>query len=238
MLSTTVNLGGRGTPVREVGRRSLVWLAGTWSIAGRQRSSVRCQREGGDCSSPEKPAALELGLASAEVAWHRWSSSGGLGGGSGVDGGQTLVVDDEVLTGQGKWQMVPTASVLVVALRWLEARTARWRPHALRAHQQWCSERGDSRPIRAAHTRRSEQRLAWSEKRRKQPLLLDEGLQRIRATGVAHVEAVLHGLRVGAGRSRWHGVVQQERPLDGGTVMTDALSERMPSTVGLSGSGL
>jgi hypothetical protein len=34
MLSTTVNLGGRGTPMREVGRRSLVWLAGTWSIAG------------------------------------------------------------------------------------------------------------------------------------------------------------------------------------------------------------
>jgi hypothetical protein len=30
---------------------------------------------------------------------------------------------------------------------------------------------------------RSEQRLAWSEKRRKQPLLLDEGLQCIRAGG-------------------------------------------------------
>jgi hypothetical protein len=29
----------------------------------------------------------------------------------------------------------------------------------------------------------SEQRLAWSGKRRKQPLLLDEGLQRIRAGG-------------------------------------------------------
>jgi hypothetical protein len=30
---------------------------------------------------------------------------------------------------------------------------------------------------------RSEQRLTWSGKRRKQPLLLDEGLQRIRAGG-------------------------------------------------------
>jgi hypothetical protein len=30
---------------------------------------------------------------------------------------------------------------------------------------------------------KSEQRLAWSGKRRKQPLLLDEGLQRIRADG-------------------------------------------------------
>jgi hypothetical protein len=35
MLSTMVNLGGRGTPVREVGRRSLVRLAETWCIAGR-----------------------------------------------------------------------------------------------------------------------------------------------------------------------------------------------------------
>jgi hypothetical protein len=43
MLSTTVNLGGRGTPVREVGRRSWVQLVGPWSIAGRQRSSVRCR---------------------------------------------------------------------------------------------------------------------------------------------------------------------------------------------------
>jgi hypothetical protein len=32
-------------------------------------------REGGDCSSPEKPAASELGLASAEAARRRWSSS-------------------------------------------------------------------------------------------------------------------------------------------------------------------
>jgi hypothetical protein len=50
----------------------------------------------------------------------------------------------------------------------------------------------------------------WSEKRRKQYLLLDEGLQRIRVTRVAHVEVALHGLRVEARRSRWHGVFQQE----------------------------
>jgi hypothetical protein len=78
----------------------------------------------------------------------------------------------------------------------------------------------------------------WSEKRRKQPLLLDEGLQRIRVTGVAHVEAVLQGLCTETGRSRWHGVVRQERPLGGGTVTSDALSKRVPDTVGLSGSGL
>jgi hypothetical protein len=29
--------------------------------------------------------------------------------------------------------------------------------------------------------------------------------QRIRVTGVAHVEAVLHGLHVEAGSSTWHG---------------------------------
>jgi hypothetical protein len=34
LLSMTVNHGGRGTPVREVGQRSLVRLAGTWSITG------------------------------------------------------------------------------------------------------------------------------------------------------------------------------------------------------------
>jgi hypothetical protein len=67
------------------------------------------------------------------------------------------------------------------------------------------------------------QRLAWSEKWRKQPLLLNEGLQRIRVIGVALVEAVLHGPRVEAGRSRWHRAVQQEWPLSGGTIATDAL---------------
>jgi hypothetical protein len=41
-------------------------------------------------------------------------------------------------------------------------------------------------------------------------LLLDEGSQRIRATGVAHVEAVLQGLCTETGRSRWHGAVRQE----------------------------
>jgi hypothetical protein len=71
MLSMMVNLGGRGTSVREVGRRSLVVLVGTWSIAGRQRSSVRCRREGGDYISSEKPAASVLGLANVEAAWRR-----------------------------------------------------------------------------------------------------------------------------------------------------------------------
>jgi hypothetical protein len=207
MLSMTVNLDGRGTPVREVGRRSLVRLARTWSIAGRQRSSVRCRCEGGDCISPKKPAALELGLADVEAARRRWRSSGGLGGGSGVGGGQTLLVDNEVLAGRGKWQMVPTASVLMVALCWLEARTARWRPP--------CSPGAVAMVLGArrlsaygSSTRRSEHRLTWSGKRRKQPLLLDEGLQWIRETGLAHVEVVLHGLRVEAGRSRWHGAVR------------------------------
>jgi hypothetical protein len=40
-------------------------------------------------------------------------------------------------------------------------------------------------------------------------LLHDEGLKRIRAIGVAHVEAVLHGLRVEARRGRWHGAEWQ-----------------------------
>jgi hypothetical protein len=37
------------------------------------------QHEDGDCSSPEKPAASELGLASAEAARRRWSSSAEVG---------------------------------------------------------------------------------------------------------------------------------------------------------------
>jgi hypothetical protein len=81
---------------------------------------VWSQREGGDCSSPEKPATSELGLVSAKAARCSWSSSGGLGGGGGVGGGRTLAVDGEVLVGQGKWRMVPTASVswwLCVGLR-------------------------------------------------------------------------------------------------------------------------
>jgi hypothetical protein len=60
MLSMTVNLGGRGMPVREVGRWSLVRLAGLWSIAGRQRSSVRCRS----------------GLRLIEDAWRRWGAHG------------------------------------------------------------------------------------------------------------------------------------------------------------------
>jgi hypothetical protein len=50
------------------------------------------------------------------------------GGGSRAEGSRTHAVDDEVLAGWGKWRMVPTASALAVALRWLEARPARWRP--------------------------------------------------------------------------------------------------------------
>jgi hypothetical protein len=34
-----------------------------------------CRREGGDCSSPEKPAASKLGLVGAEATRRRWSSS-------------------------------------------------------------------------------------------------------------------------------------------------------------------
>jgi hypothetical protein len=33
------------------------------------------QREGGDCSSPKKPAASEFGVAGVEAARHRWRSS-------------------------------------------------------------------------------------------------------------------------------------------------------------------
>jgi hypothetical protein len=62
-----------------------------------------------------------------------------------------------------------------------------------------------------------------------------KGIRRFEA---AHLEAVLHGLHVEAGRSRWQGVVRQERPLGGGAVTTDALFERAPGIVGLSGSGL
>jgi hypothetical protein len=43
--------------------------------------------------------ASELSLVGVEVAQRRWSLSGGLGGGGGVDGRRTLAVDDEVLVG-------------------------------------------------------------------------------------------------------------------------------------------
>jgi hypothetical protein len=62
-----------------------------------------------------------------------------------------------------------------------------------------------------------------------------KGIQRFEA---AHVEAVLHGLRVEAGRSRWQGAVRQEQPLGSGAVATDALFERALGIVGLCGSGL
>jgi hypothetical protein len=48
------------------------------------------------------------------------------GGGSRAGGSRTRAVDDEVLMGQGKWRMVPTAMALAVALHWLEARPAWW----------------------------------------------------------------------------------------------------------------
>jgi hypothetical protein len=62
-----------------------------------------------------------------------------------------------------------------------------------------------------------------------------KGIRRFEAV---HLEAVLHGLRVEAGRSRWQGAVRQERPLGGGAVVTDALLERALGIVGLCGSGL
>jgi hypothetical protein len=101
----------------------------------------------------------------AEAARCRWSSSGGLGGGGGVGGGRTLAVNDAVLVGRGKWRMVSTASVLTVALRWLEARTARWRPPCSPgASAMLLGARRLSAYRSSAHTEeRVEARVEWKE---------------------------------------------------------------------------
>jgi hypothetical protein len=102
------------------------------------------------------------------------------GGGSWAEGSRTCAVDDEVLVGQGKWQMVRTASGLAVALRWLEAHPARWRsPCSPGAGAMVLGARRPSAYRSSAHV--EERAEASGEKRRKQPLLLDEGLQWIRA---------------------------------------------------------
>jgi hypothetical protein len=110
---------------------------------------VRCQREGGDCSSPEKPSAQKrhgVGGARAEVLAEAVGS---------VVAGHLLSMMRYSWVGEnGGWCRLPRFSRwLCVGLRLAQLGGD---PHALQAHQQCCLERGDSQPIGAARTRRSE----------------------------------------------------------------------------------
>jgi hypothetical protein len=94
-----------------------------------------------------------------------------------------------------------------------EAILARPQCYGEKARLEWQSEMGAEASARAAKVKGG---LASSFGHD------HKGIRRFKA---AHVETVLHGLRVEAGRGRWHGAVQRERPLGGGAIVTDALSE-------------